>query len=166
MFMAFTQRAKFALTRILRAPQLTPTLFSRYFAALWPGQKLKLFSLWRNCRIRARRRVPDLSPMKMFIGSSILIRRQTSFASHQAREKKTGKKRPRSVPPCAYGPRPSLWLNRDSAYEALPKLRGQFKLLASVKITKQCGVSILKRSHISFWRYATFKPSVNDYESL
>ena len=87
------------------------------------------------------------------------------FASHQAREKKTGKKRPRSVPPCLWATT-SLWLNRDSAYEALPKLRGQFKLLASVKITKQCGVSILKRSHISFWRYATFKPSVNDYESL
>jgi hypothetical protein len=78
------------------------------------------------------------------------------FASHQARE---------SVPPCLWATT-SLWLNRDSAYEALPKLRGQFKLLASVKITKQCGVSILKRSHISFWRYATFKPSVNDYESL
>jgi hypothetical protein len=45
-------------------------------------------------------------------------------------------------------------------------MRGRFKYLANVKITTACGVSILKRSHISFWRYATFKPKVHSVEAL
>ncbi len=87
------------------------------------------------------------------------------FASHKAMEAKTGKGRPKSVTPCFWAAT-SLWLDRDFAFETLPKLRGKFTLLAKIKITKECGVSILKRSHISFWRYATFKPSVHGYESL
>jgi hypothetical protein len=87
------------------------------------------------------------------------------FASHKALEKKTGKGRPRIVPPCIWAAT-SLFLTKESAYETLPKLRGRYKFMAKVKITQQCGVSILKRSHISFWRYSTFKPSVHGYESL
>jgi hypothetical protein len=87
------------------------------------------------------------------------------FASHQAMEQKTGKGRRRCVPPCISAAT-SLFVTRDSAYVALPKPRERFSFLAHVKITKQCGVSILKRSHISFWRYATYKPSVHGYESL
>jgi hypothetical protein len=87
------------------------------------------------------------------------------FDSHQALEKNGGRKRPRSVAPCVWAAT-SFFLSRDTAYEALPKPRERFKFLVQVTITKQCGVSILRRSHISFWRYDTFKASVHGYESL
>jgi hypothetical protein len=87
------------------------------------------------------------------------------FDSHKALEKRGGKGRPRSIPPCIWAAT-SLFVTRDSAYEVLPKVRQNYKLLATVKITQQCGVGILKRQHISFWRYATFKPKVHSVEEL
>lgn len=95
------------------------------------------------------------------------------FASHKALEEKAkaeGKKpkgRPKDVTPCVWSAT-SLWLTREAALGvlALPKMRGRFKFLARVKITSECGVSVLKRSHISFWRYATFKPAVHSVEAL
>jgi hypothetical protein len=87
------------------------------------------------------------------------------FESHKALEKRGGRGRPRSVPPCIWAAT-SLFVTRDSAYEVLPKVRQNYKLLASVKITQQCGVGVLKRQHISFWRYATFEPKVHSVEEL
>jgi hypothetical protein len=93
------------------------------------------------------------------------------FASHQALEEKATaaghkpKGRPRSVPPCVWAAT-SLWQGEDAAYEALPKVRDRFKFLAKVTITKQCGVSVLKKKHISFWRYESFVPTVHEYEAL
>jgi hypothetical protein len=95
------------------------------------------------------------------------------FASHKVLEenaKAEGKKpkgRPKDVTPCFWSAT-SLWLTKEAALGvlALPKMRGKFKFLARVKITSECGVSILKRSHISFWRYATFKPAVHSVEAL
>src|ERR1700732_831183 len=51
------------------------------------------------------------------------------FASHKALEWRTSKKRPRSVPPCVWSAT-SLFLNRNSAYEVLPKIRDHVKFLA------------------------------------
>ena len=68
-------------------------------------------------------------------------------------QKKTGKGRPRSVPPCLWSAT-SLFVTKDSAYEVLPKVRQNYKLLAAVKITQQCGVGILKRQHTSSFVYA------------
>jgi hypothetical protein len=93
------------------------------------------------------------------------------FASYQALEEKAknagqrAKGRPRSVPPCVWAAT-SLFVERDAAYEALPKPRERFEFLAKVTITEQCGVSILKRKHISFWRFESFVPMVNRYEAL
>lgn len=95
------------------------------------------------------------------------------FASHKVLEDKAkaagvkSKGRPKDVPPCVWSAT-SLWLTREAALGvlALLKMRGKFKFLAQVKITKECGVSILKRSHISFWRYATFKPKVHSVEAV
>jgi hypothetical protein len=95
------------------------------------------------------------------------------FASHKVLEEKAkaeGKpppRRPKDVTPCVWSAT-SLWLTREAALgiAALPRMRGKFKFLARVKITSECGVSVLKRSHISFWRYATFKPAVDSVEAL
>lgn len=95
------------------------------------------------------------------------------FASHKVLEEKAkaeGKKpkgRPKGVTPCFWSAT-SLWLTKEAALGvlALPRMRGRFKFLAKVKITTECGVSILKRSHISFWRYAKFKPTVHSVEPL
>jgi hypothetical protein len=95
------------------------------------------------------------------------------FASHKVLEEKAkaeGEKpkgRPKDVTPCVWAAT-SLWLTREAALGvlALPRMRGKFKFLAKVTITTECGVSILKRSHISFWRYATFKPTVHSVEAI
>lgn len=60
----------------------------------------------------------------------------------------------------------SLFLNKEAAYLLLPKLRGRYKFIAQVNITEKCGVSILLKSHIDFWRYDTFKPSVVAVEDI
>jgi hypothetical protein len=91
-----------------------------------------------------------------------------SYCELEEKAKKAGKKakgRPRSVHPCTWSAT-SLFVTKESAYLALPKPRERFKFLAMVKITKQCGVSILRRQHISFWRYETYVPQVHEYESL
>ena len=96
------------------------------------------------------------------------------FASGHALEQKAkaegkqARERPRGTPPCIWAAT-SLWQTKEAAnvvLSKLPKLRGKYKLMARVKITKLCGVSVLKRSHISFWRYATYKPQIIGYEAL
>jgi hypothetical protein len=83
------------------------------------------------------------------------------FASYHA----LGKPRPATVSPCRWASS-SLFLTKEAAYFLLPKLRGRFKFIAKVNITEKCGVSILTRSHIDFWRYDTFKPSVVAVENI
>jgi hypothetical protein len=83
------------------------------------------------------------------------------FASYHA----LGKPCPPSVPPCKWASS-SLFLNKDAAFGCLPKPRKRFKYIARVNISKRCGVSILTRSHIDFWRFAVFVPSVIAIEDL
>jgi hypothetical protein len=77
------------------------------------------------------------------------------FASYYA----LGKKRPEVVSECRWASS-SMFLTENAAYVLLPKLRGRYKFIAKVNVTVKCGVSILTKSHIDFWRYDTFKPSV------
>lgn len=91
--------------------------------------------------------------------------KEEDFDSHQALEKKGGRKCPRAVPPCLWAAT-SFFLDRDAAFRALPKPRARFRYIVRVKLTMACGVSVLSRSHISFWRYSTFRPNALDYESL
>jgi hypothetical protein len=87
------------------------------------------------------------------------------FESYQAIEDKGGRIRPPDVPPCRWSGT-SLFTTREAAFDKLPKPRKRFKFLARVSITKDCGVSVSARGHITLWRYATFVPTVHGYESL
>jgi hypothetical protein len=83
------------------------------------------------------------------------------FASYYA----LGKRPPPTVPPCRWASS-SLFLTKEAAYTFLPKLRGRYKFIAKVNITEKCGVSLLLKSHIDFWRFDTFKPSVVAVEDI
>ena len=83
------------------------------------------------------------------------------FASYHA----LGKPRPKTVSPCRWASS-SLFLTQEAAYLLLPKLRGRYKHIAKVNISEKCGVSLLLKSHIDFWRYDTFKPAVVAVEDI
>ena len=83
------------------------------------------------------------------------------FASYYA----LGKKPPPTVPLCRWAST-SLFLTKEAAYKLLPKPRQRFKYIAQVSVTDKCGVSILKRSHIDFWRFDTFTPTVTAIETV
>jgi hypothetical protein len=83
------------------------------------------------------------------------------FASHHAQ----GKTPPPTVSACRWASS-SLFLTKEAAYKHLPKPRKRFKYIAKVQITEQCGVSVLVRTHIDFWRFDTFKPIVLAIEGL
>lgn len=77
------------------------------------------------------------------------------FASYYA----LGKKPPKTVSLCRWASS-SLFLTKEAAYLLLPKLRRRYKYIAKVNITDKCGVSLLLKSHIDFWRFSTFAPLV------
>jgi hypothetical protein len=60
-----------------------------------------------------------------------------------------------------------MFLAKNVTYQALPKPRKQYKYVARVSITPNCGVTMLGEGiHVNFWPFATFVPKVIEVVEL
>lgn len=87
---------------------------------------------------------------------------QDHFDSHAAK----GKPRPKSINPCVWASC-SFLRDKATALKYLPKIRGNYKLLALLTIPKGAGLSKGDK-HIDFWFFESFDPlcAITDIESI
>lgn len=72
---------------------------------------------------------------------------------------------PPGVDPCQWASC-SVFTKKEAAFQKLPKPRARFSYIACIKITAKCGFTVERKSHVDFWRFSGFKPTIISVEPL